>query len=85
MKVNFNSIAHEGDLEIMNSDKRVELIITSSTLPESDLCSDLLLPLTTHATPRKQGLVNVHVIFEDGPQWLLKAADCLSYIVSEYQ
>ena len=80
----FYFVAHEGDLEVTDPDKRIELIITSSTLSEPDLCGDLLLPLKTHATPPKQGLVNVHVVSEDGHQWLLKAADCLSYIVSEY-
>jgi hypothetical protein len=65
--------------------ERTELIITSSSLPESDLCGDLILPLTAQATPPKRSLINVHVVSEDGRQWLLKPKDCLTYIVSEYR
>jgi hypothetical protein len=66
-------------------DRVIELIITSSTLPESNLCGDLLLPLTAQATPSEQSPVNVHVVSEDGWQWLLKPDDCLTYIVSKQQ
>lgn len=72
-------------LGVTCSDHSTELIITSSTLPESDLCGDLLLPPVSQATLPKQNLVNVHVVSEDGRQWLLKPADCLTYIVSSVE
>ena len=69
---------------MLTTEHWIELIITSSTLPESDLCGDLLLPFTAQTTPPKRSLVNVHVVSADGRQWLLKAADCLTYIVSKH-
>lgn len=72
-------------LEATNADHWAELIITSSTLPESDLCGDLLLPLIAQTTLPKRTLVHVHVVSEDGRQWLLRPADCLTYIVSTLQ
>lgn len=69
-------------LEANDSDHWTELIITSSILPESDLCGDLILPLTAQTAVPRRTLVNVHVVSEDGQQWLLRPADCLTYIVS---
>ena len=70
---------------MIDSDHWTELIITSSTLPESDLCGDLLLPLTAQTPLPRRTLVTVHVVSEEGQHWLLRPADCLTYIVSTLQ
>lgn len=57
-------------------------MITSSTLPESDLYSDLLLTPTAPLAPPKRCPVNIHVETEDQRTWLLKPDDCLTYFVS---
>lgn len=60
----------------------IELIITSSNLPEKELFEDLLLTPTAQPTPPIQTVVNIHVQAGDGRVWLLDRSDCATYFVS---
>jgi len=80
-------IVNEGQSDKCVSDavdayRYIELIITSSNLPEKDLFEDLFLTPAAQPTPPIHTVVNIHVQSADGRVWLFDRSDCDTYFVS---